>query len=280
MSPERWPTFSDPFTGIACAESGRGPLLFLLHGLFDTSYTWHRLFAELSPDFHLAAPDLPGFGRTRLPVQWGESVKEVTQCLLRFLDRWKGETPVLIGSSMGGGLALALAVSAPKRFERLVLLNPYAVPEPPAAVAAAKRPLLAALIPFLPAGPLRGYWARAIFSRSLYDQTQMTPDYLDELTRPLKPFSRRRDLVRFLRGIDPEEMRRVDEAIPGVRQEVLLIWGENDRWLSSRHADRLEGRLQRCRRVNLPRCGHLPHLERPDEVAKAIRSFLSGGSNI
>ena len=279
MSPERWPTFSDPATGINCTEAGRGPLLFLLHGLFDTSYTWHRLFAELSPDFHLAAPDLPGFGSTRLPLRWGESVNDLTHSLLRLLDRWKEETPVLVGSSMGGGLALTLAVSAPERFKRLVLLNPYGVPETPAAVAAARRPLLGALIPFLAAGPLRGYLVRTIFSRSLNDRTQITGDYLEELTRPLKSFSRRRDLVRFLRGIDPEAIRRVDEAIPSVRQEVLLIWGEGDRWLSSRHADRLEERLPRCKRVNLPRCGHLPHLERPDEVAKAIRNFLAGGTS-
>jgi pimeloyl-ACP methyl ester carboxylesterase len=278
MNRQRWPTFSDPSTGIAYAESGRGPLFLLLHGLFDTSYTWHRLFSELAPDFHLVAPDLPGFGRTRLPDRWTESVSGVTRCLLKFLDRWKDETPVLAGSSMGGGLALSLAVSAPARFERLILLNPYGVPEIPVAVAAANRPLLAKLIPFLLSGPLRGYWARAVFSRSLDNRTEMTPAYLDELTRPMASFSRRRDLVRFLRGIDPDEMRRIDDALPGVRQEILLIRGENDRWLSSRHADRLEGRLPRCRRVNLPQCGHLPHLERPGETAKAIRGFLSGES--
>lgn len=271
----KWSTSFDLETKTAYAEAGEGDLFLLLHGLFDTSYTWHRLFGELSREAHLVAPDLPGFGRTSLPQDWGESISGMVEHVLRFLDRWKNVVPIVVGSSMGGGLALALASAAPERFKRVVLLNPYAAPSLPLAATIAKNTLIGTLFPCILTRSLRRHAAKRIFSRSLYDQSELTPAYLDELISPWEALSRRRELLLFLKNIDREAIEKLDLSLPSLSQEVLLIWGENDGWLPPHHADRLQRRLRHCLRKNLPLCGHLPHLEQPAQVASVIRQFLN-----
>jgi len=278
-SPKNSGGFSDPIDAVHFLEEGRGGLIVFLHGLFDASPTWHRLFPELSSQFHLVALDLPGFGKTRLPAPWRASLSETVAFVLRFLDRWRGERPTLVGSSMGGGLVLALASAAPERFDRLVLLNPYAVPVLPWIAQLAKNPLAGALFPLFFRGPFGRLWVKRIFNFSLANPAHLAPSHLGAVMEPFQSYSRRLELIRFLRGIDPAEIRGIDESLPSLPQKVLLLWGVEDRWLPPRHPDRIASRLLRCRRINVPHCGHLPHLDRPLEVAAEIRAFLLSESS-
>ncbi len=85
-------------------EAGSGPPLLLLHGLFDSSGTWVRLIPYLSAQFKVYAIDLPGFGKTPLPDDWGESLSSMVDTVIGFLDQREISQISLIGSSMGGGV--------------------------------------------------------------------------------------------------------------------------------------------------------------------------------
>jgi|SRR5579884_389789 len=255
-------------------ESGSGPPLLLIHGLFDLLETWERLIPLLSPHFKIDAIDLPGFGKSRLPEEWDESLSGMIEAVVGFLDAKGIATTSIVGSSMGGGIALGVAGRHPDRVDRIVLLNPYGFPSTPVAVEVARSRILGRLLPFLLRKPALKRCAESIFRRSLHDPALITDALIERVTAPFATLRQRRDLFRFLRGISAQEMREIDALLPQIRQPVLILWGENDRWLTIDHAHRLNQRLPNCRLIKIPHCSHLPQIDKPEETAEAISDFI------
>jgi pimeloyl-ACP methyl ester carboxylesterase len=255
-------------------ETGDGPPLLLIHGLFDLLETWERLTPLLSNQFKLYAIDLPGFGKSPLPEAWEESLSGMIEAVVAFVDRKGIGKASIIGSSMGGGVALGVAGRQPERVDKIVLINPYGYPSPPVATEVARSRILGTLLPYLLNKPVLRLCARALFSRSLHDPRLLTDTLIERVITPFATLRRRRDLFRFLQGISTQTMREIDALLPQIRQPVLILWGENDRWLTIDHAKRLNQRLPNSRLMTVPSCGHLPQLDKPKEVAEAIRHFL------
>lgn len=176
---------------------------------------------------------------------------------------------------MGGGLALALAERDPERINRVVLLNPYGLPTLPLAVKNARKSVMGRVLPYLLRRFAIRQCAKLIFSRSLYDQTLLNDQALNKLIQPFSSLQQRKNLFRFLRSISPEEISTIDKDLPRIGHGVLILWGEKDRWLSDNHCRRLEKRLRNVTVIRIPKCGHLPQMEKPDAVAAAMIPFLS-----
>ena len=260
---------------LHAVEAGYGPPLLLIHGLFDSLGTWNRLVPLLCPQFRTYAIDLPGFGKSILPDRWDDSLTGMIDSVAAFLDERGIAAVSLVGSSMGGSLSLAIAAKHPERVHRIVLLNPYGLPELPMAAAAAGGLISGTMLPYLLRKEMLKRSARTIFSRSLYDQGLLTDDLIDQATLPFSSLQQRKNLFRFLKGITSKEIRKIDALLPEVKQPVLILWGENDRWLSDQHYIRLRHRLPNNRVVKIPRCGHLPQMDKPREVAEAVSRFVS-----
>lgn len=264
-----------PLPPLHHIESGAGPPLFFIHGLFDLLETWERLTPLLSDRFKTIAVDLPGFGKSPLPEAWEESLSGMIDAAVQFLDA-RGLLKVsIVGSSMGGGIALGLAGRHPERVDRIVLLNPYGFPSTPYAVEVARSRIAGRLLPFLLREKALKRCARSIFLRSLYDPQLITDVLIERVTAPFATLRQRRDLFRFLRGISAAEMKDIDALLPRIEHPVLILWGENDRWLPIDHARRLHQRLRNSRMITLPACGHLPQMDRPKEVAERIDAFMA-----
>ena len=268
----------DSLNHLHSLESGAGPPLLLIHGLFDLLETWERLIPLLSDRFKVYAIDLPGFGKSPLPKAWEESLSGMVEAVVSFLDWKRIEKISIVGNSMGAGVALGVAGRHPERVERVVLVNPYGFPSPPLAVEVARSRILGKLLPYLLSEPALKRCARTIFSRSLHDARLITDALVERVIAPFATLRRRRELFRFLRAISTEEMREIDALLPQIRQPVLILWGEDDRWLPIDHANRLHRQLPDSRLITIPDCGHLPQIDKPEETGKAIISFLEGRS--
>lgn len=255
-------------------ERGSGPPLLFIHGLFDSLRTWDALLTRLSEDFRVYAVDLPAFGKSTLPDRWGKSISGMIDSVVAFLDARSIATVSLIGSSMGGSLSLAIAGRHPRRVGRLVLINPYGLPVIPMAVATAGGLLSGRILPYLLGRNVLRRCAKMIFSRSLHHQALLTDALIDRVILPFATLQRRRDLFRFLKGITLEEIGEIDALLPKIKQPVLTLWGENDRWLSNAHLTRLQQRLPDNSVIKIPQCGHLPQMDQPERVAEAIVPFL------
>jgi len=113
--------FSVNGVSIAYQVTGRGPDLMLLHGLGGSHDDWRRQLSDLSRRFRLVIPDLRGFGASerRGPFTIRQHARDAAE-LLGALDIQRAH---VVGLSMGGAIAIELALMRPERVAGLVLAN-------------------------------------------------------------------------------------------------------------------------------------------------------------
>lgn len=249
------------------AVLGSGPPLLMLHG-FDSSFLEFRRLAPLLADQHqLLIPDLFGFGFQPRPSDASQGPEAVLSHLERLLavlpERIGAHGRLgLIGASMGGAVAVALARRCPEAFERLLLLAPAGLTGRPMPVP----PLLDRLgVAFLSQPSVRRGLCRSAFADPDRD---VGPAELQIASYHLQTPGWAEALARFARS---GGFAGCGDPLPPLPLKVL--WGLNDRILRApqkRAALALLGdRLQ-----ELPACGHLPHIDQPQQVATSWQQPL------
>lgn len=164
------------------------------------------------------------------------------------LEGWLAERvdpgAALVGHSLGGLLAARLAARRPELVQRLVLIAPAGIP--------ARGPLAHAL-------PL----ARAL--------AQVRPRFAPVLVRD----ALRAGPLGLAAGARAAVTTDLRDELTSVRAPTLLIWGERDRLLPASAAAAWTKALPRSRVALLPRAGHVPMVDEPDEVSRLLRAFLA-----
>ena len=250
----------DPFP-VAVVGTGR-PLL-LLHG-FDSSFLEFRRLAPLLVDrFQLFIPDLFGFGFSPRPsdVQYGP--EPVLKHLEQVLVQLPGESPVgVIGASMGGSVAVELARRQPEHIGSLLLLAPAGLTGRPMPVP----PLLDRL----------GAWflSRPGVRRGLCRQAFADPD--GQVGPPEEQIASlhlqcpgwAEALAAFART---GGFAGCGDPLPS--QPLHVIWGANDRILRTPLKQAAQA-LLRNPVETFEACGHLPHIDQPQQVADRCLDHL------
>jgi len=254
--PELWPV----------AVLGQGPPLLLLHG-FDSSFLeFRRLAPLLAPSHRLLIPDLHGFGFCPRPADRDYTPEAVLRHLDAFLEAFDRQQPAgaqplgLIGASMGGAVAVALARRHPGRFERLLLLAPAGLTGRPMPLP----PLLDGLgVRFLALPSVRRGLCRSAFADPDRD---VGPAELEIASLHLRTPGWAEALRRFARS---GGFAGCGAPLPP--EPLAVLWGADDRILRApqkRAAQALLG----SRISELAECGHLPHIDQTDRVAAAWRA--------
>ncbi|MCL8207875.1 MAG: alpha/beta fold hydrolase [Actinomycetia bacterium] len=244
-------------TRIFHREAGAGFPLVLLHGGGGTGKAfWHQL-QGLGEQFRVLAPDMPGFGKS----DWAPgatTVDDLAPVLWAWADVLGLERLALGGNSMGGRVALAMALSAPARVVRLALLDAVGVSVPGVA----------------PLNPLTVPPAEFV-STMVHDPEhyrQVTPYRTLEDARELN--AGRAAFARYLAAapIGPDRSAELGR----LTMPVLLIWGRHDRVVPLPLGEALAERLPHARLVVLEDVGHLPHIEAAGAVNQLLADFLAG----
>ncbi|MBD3630641.1 alpha/beta hydrolase [Cyclobacterium sp.] len=115
---------------IAYWKSGKGQPLVLLPGFGETKEMWQEFVPELSHDWEIWCPDLPGFGESRALKQ-GYTLKDVALVLADWLDKQKIKNASLIGHSLGGYIALEIAANTASEPKALGLFHSTAFADSP-----------------------------------------------------------------------------------------------------------------------------------------------------
>lgn len=108
---------------IAFEATGTGPVLLATHGLLTTSAMWQAQAEELAREWTVVTWDLPGHGRTHVPLGGGYSLDFVKGCMAALLDHLCADRAVLLGFSLGGYLSLEFHHDRPERVAGLVLCS-------------------------------------------------------------------------------------------------------------------------------------------------------------
>ncbi|MBW3671716.1 MAG: alpha/beta fold hydrolase [Acidobacteria bacterium] len=221
--------------------AGSGTPVVLLHGLSGSFEWWARNRDSLASHHTVAGIDLIGFGSQRrftgspLPLDFQESVA----LLRRWIESRFSDPVHLIGHSMGGQLSIHMAASHPALVRSLVLVSSSGLP-----VHLKPGPHLSAM--FHPPGSLLSF----------------LPVLAWDLFRA-GPASVGLALARVLR----DDVRPLLEHLT---MPTLLVWGENDPLIPVRYADILRDAIPGSRLEILPRAGHIPMWDRPEEFNRLV----------
>jgi len=253
---------------LRAARAGTGPTVVLLHGFGESLLSWRATFDRLAADADVIALDLPGFGLSDKPAT-GYGNERMAAAVLGALDALGVQRAVVVGHSMGGAIAVTLALRAPQRVSALVLVSP--------AVSAASWGVR-------PPGTegVTGDWMRRAIARYERLRPRFTaphdPNWLGEDSAALA-YTPADDpayevaLQSVLREFNfdyltPERAARL--TIP-----VLVIWGEFDQVIPRAIGTRIVESVASARLTVVPRTLHRPHVERPDTVAALVAAFVS-----
>ncbi|RME08974.1 MAG: alpha/beta fold hydrolase, partial [Ardenticatenia bacterium] len=117
-------------TTLYFIEEGEGPALLLLHSGGMSSEEWRRHIPAFAKHFRVIAPDLPGHGRSPLPENEPLSIGAMARAVRTLLDDLGIAEAHVLGSSMGGAVALRLTLDAPERVSRLILYRVHYTKDP------------------------------------------------------------------------------------------------------------------------------------------------------
>lgn len=236
--------------------SGVGVPFVLLHGFGADGFSWQPLLAALGADHPAVLLDLPGHGRSPATNDAG-SFEDLAFAVAQALDEAGIEACHLVGHSLGGGVAIALAETGRLAVRSLTLIAP------------------AGLGPEIDGDFLDGF-CRATRMESLkpwllrlfVDPTIVTPGYVQAALKARGDDVRQAqvDLADrlFPDGTQAAEMR---SALRRIAVPQKIIWGECDRIIPMRHA---LGAGPEAAIHLLSNVGHMPHVEAPATVARLI----------
>lgn len=255
----------------------RHPLL-LLHDIGSSLHTWDGWAAALRRERRVIRIDLPGAGLTGPRPDGDYRVEASARFVVDLLDTLKLPRVQLAGNGRGGEVAWHVAAMAPARIDRLVLANPTGLPwragHEPEVFTVARLPLVHWLSEsLLPRDVL------AATAESLYaDPAKVTAERVDRSFELLLREGNRRALheqVLLLRADAGQSKADAERRLAPLVQPVLLLWGQQDRWLPADLADRLAAHAPMATLVRLPNLGHLPQEEDPAASLAPVKAFLA-----
>ena len=264
---------------IRYLSAGQGPPLVLLHGAGNNSLDWQWVMPTLAATYRIYAPDLPGSPDSARPkVDYSPGFFE--RFVAAFVDTLNIGRAVFVGNSLGGLIALRLALSEPTRVIALVLLDSAGLGRAvnPAFASVNVPSLGEVAMPFwrTSIGAYQRAWGRTalLFAHPpggvprewIAEQKRLalSPGYLEAhlsvLRALVSPFGQCEVLV---------------ERLPTLEIPTLVVWGVRDRVFPESQARVAVSRLQEGSLALIPNCGHMPHVECPDRLLPALEGFLA-----
>jgi pimeloyl-ACP methyl ester carboxylesterase len=250
-------TFSESFVDVdGCRtrlrRGGAGEPLVFLHGASGAPVIL-PFMEKLAARFDVLVPEHPGYGLSDEP-EWLENIHDLAYFYLDFLRRLDLENVHLVGSSMGGWVALEMAVRDASRIASLVLVAPAGIASPEA------RPADIFLMP--PEEMVRSLFHDPKLAEARLAEP-MTPEALDIALKNRHTTARLAWEPRLHDPHLPKWLHRIE--VP-----VKIVWGAEDRILPVQISAELKRLMPKAEIHILRDCGHLPHAEKPGEFVDIV----------
>jgi pyruvate dehydrogenase E2 component (dihydrolipoamide acetyltransferase) len=236
-----------------------GAPVLLIHGFGADLMTWMFNQAALADDRPVYALDLPGHGGSGKDVGAG-SVEALAAVVMDYMDAVGIDAAHVVGHSLGGAIALQVALAAPDRVAGVTLIAP----------AGLGREISQAFIEGFIAES-RARKLRPVLEMLVADPAMVTGDMVEEVLK----FKRLDGAIAALRAIADANFKgntqriSLRERIAQVRVPVRIIWGEVDQIIPAAHADGLPPAVEITR---IAGAGHIPHMERATEVNAILKA--------
>ncbi len=230
-------------------EHGEGMPLLFLHGMMGKPRNWEGVFAHLPAACRAVALLLPFFRENGVRLN---SVPAITDYVEGYITSVGLEQTVLCGNSLGGHVALDLALRLPDRVSGLVLTGSSG--------------LFERTFGTITPSPSRD-WVRRKIEQIFYEPRHATDELVDSVVELISNRRNTRDLIKIAKSAKRDN---VTERLPAVACPVLLLWGRDDTITPPSVAEEFAANLPDAETVWIERCGHAAMIERPQIFGEAI----------
>ncbi|GIE78100.1 2,6-dioxo-6-phenylhexa-3-enoate hydrolase [Actinoplanes philippinensis] len=254
-------------------DSHHGPAVLMLHGSgpgTTGSGAWAATAEALGPSRRWIVPDQAGFGSTPVPPGSRSGLTLWTEQAAGLMDALGVERYAVVGHSMGGAVALALAAARPRQVTRVVAVSTMGAPGAP----------LSADLDAIWAAPADRNGARDMLSRLFF-----APALVTDAAVEARAAAMRQGAAAYASLFPSPRARWADDltlpapALAAIRAPVLLVHGAEDRVTPlATAALPLLQHVPDVRLHVLGRCGHVPAIEHPHEFRQLLSGFLGAGT--
>jgi pimeloyl-ACP methyl ester carboxylesterase len=243
------------------------PIVFL-HGFDSSLLEFRRIMPIVAPQQSVWAIDLLGFGFTERLADCPFSPASIDTHLYSTWQTLIKQPMILVGVSMGGAAAIEFTLKHPECVDKLILIDSAGYTQPPAIGKFLIPPLGYLATKFLSTPNVR----KSVSEKAYFDRSFVTDDAQLCAALHLEMPSWSEALLDFTRsggfGYTIDRLARIE-------QQTLILWGDNDRILGTKPAQRFVDNLPNSSLKWIPDCGHVPHLEQAQITANLILDFLT-----
>jgi 2-hydroxymuconate-semialdehyde hydrolase len=255
-------------------DQGQGAPVLLIHGSGPgvTAWAnWRLTMPALAKNFRVIAPDMAGFGYTERPANARYTMANWVDHALGLLDALKIEKVHVLGNSFGGGLALALAIRAPERVSRLVLMGSAGI----------SFPITEGLDRVWGYTPslenMRGLLDVFAFDRALVNDDLARMRYEASIRPGFQEAFAQMFPAPRQRGVDG--LASSEDAIRALAHETLIIHGREDKVIPLNNSFRLLSLIPYAQLHVFGRCGHWTQIEHAAKFNQLVENFLAAGGS-
>jgi len=263
------------------AGEKNNPTMMLIHGLGDEADTWRHVIQPLSSNYHVIAPDLPGFGRSDQPdVDY--TPKLMMDALLELMDALELKQPVLIGNSLGAMLSHAIALKQQERIPGIILVDGALLQHKPIKDWSLR----------LMQVPLLGKWLYTRLRKdpeAAFDSLRNVYHDLDQLPKADREFlftrvnkrvwsdeqrraylSTLRHMTRWTKALQAD----LPDKLSNFPTPTLILRGEFDPLFTLENAKAVARVQPNAEFHEIKGSGHLPHQETPSRFSAVVKTWL------
>jgi 4,5:9,10-diseco-3-hydroxy-5,9,17-trioxoandrosta-1(10),2-diene-4-oate hydrolase len=259
---------------------GAGAPVVLIHGLSNSIEHWLLNIDALATEHTVYALDLVGHGRTDKPLSRSYGLSDLARSVIDFMDALGIERADLIGHSLGGGVALVIAETFPERVSRLVLVDSVGL--------AADVGMVLRVVSLPGVGEvltrivLQGDFQKQLTrQRAIWPDADVVPEEMirlrydatrwEEIRKTY--FKTLRASISF-RGMRGTVLAPIVQGLRSLHLPVLVVWGELDDLVPSRHARVVQDNVAKARVEIFENAGHDPMVVNPERFNRVIAQFL------
>jgi len=252
-------------------EEGSGPPVVLLHANYASLFMWEPWAEALKDRYRVIRVDLPAHGLTGPEPSGDYSLQRIQSLFEQFVDARGLERFVVVGTSIGGTVAMRYAADHPERIERLVMISPGSLESRVRGrTRPANVPKIADLLAWVTPRAFTAYLLRNDYG----DPARVTDAVIDEWYLMWMREGNRQAMIDLLRQY---VSGGVEAKIRSIRVPVLLMWGERNKRVPLSLAYETRALLENSPAVQLevlPGIGHMLVQEAPQQSAAVIRRYL------
>lgn len=239
--------------GFEYIEEGSGEPLLLLHGLFGALSNWASVLTEFASTHRVLIPLMPIYANTKVSA----TVEGLARFVAEFID-YKEITGVhVLGNSLGGHIALLLALHHPQNLATLLLTGSSGLFESGMGSGFPKR------------GDYQYIKDRVEYT--FYDPNTATRELVDEVFEIVNDSNKALRVIQIARAAQRQNMRA---EIKKINLPTCLIWGLNDNITPPHVAHEFNQLLPNSELYFIDHCGHAPMMENPERFNVIVRDFL------